>query len=129
MRKVDLIHPVFVEYSRKGQQAVNFLLQKKTGIVPNALYNKNIGWIDLVWGYIDTKGKRSSFGLAKIEKYHKEVLPNLSDILKNLPLKSKSNNRIILEDKKYRAVISLASFEGENQWLLTAFEFKKIVSR
>ena len=124
MKKIDLITPTFYEYSRKGQEAVNFLLKKKKGIVPNALYNKHVGWIDLVWGHIDDKGKRSSFGLAKIKRYHPSVLKDLAEIIKRLPVKSRSQNRVILENEEYRAVISLATFEDENQWLLTAFEIE-----
>jgi len=118
--ELRLVQPSFKQYQRKGQLAVNFLLRKKIGEVPKAIYNKNVGWIDLVWGYEGTENS-DGFGLSKIYKYHKEVVSKLSNIIKSLPVKRRSKNRIILENNQYRVVIAMATFEGENMWLLSAF--------
>ena len=77
----NLFGQIFKNYERKGQEAVNFLMIKQTGEVPNALYNKHIGWIDLVWGYEGTK-RSDGYGLSKIKKYHPEVVKKLAEIVK-----------------------------------------------
>jgi len=111
-------------YRRKGQIAVNFLYRKKQGQIKDALFHKKIGWIDIVWGYAGT-GNKDGWGLAKIAKFHPEALRKLALIVKFLPIKTESNNRYILEDKKYRAIVSRDMNGKEKLWLLTAFEKKE----
>jgi hypothetical protein len=118
---MKIFGPVYSKYERKGQKAVNFLLKKKNGEVPNALYHKEIGWIDLVWG-IEGTGRSDGFGLAKIAKFHKTVLPVLAEKIAEMNVTSKSQNRIKLESKNYLCVVSFLYFESEKTWLLTMFE-------
>lgn len=120
-KKKGLFGTIHSEYSRKGQEAVDYLLKVKEGEVPNALYHKEIGWIDLIWGYAGT-GDSDGFGLAKIVKYHKNTIPNLASILKELKIVTRSKNRIKLANNKYVILVSLLWIDKSKRWLLTAYE-------
>ncbi|MDR2905477.1 MAG: DEAD/DEAH box helicase family protein, partial [Helicobacteraceae bacterium] len=101
--------------------AIDLLLNEKQGEVKGALHNKHVGDIDLPWGEAGT-GKSDGWGLAKIEKFHPEVLDNLQEILSDMEIKSKSENRIRLESDRHSASVRL-DYNGEKKkWLLTAYE-------
>lgn len=126
MKKGDkniLFGTIHKQYSRKGQKAVDFLINAKEGEVPKAIYNSEIGWIDIVWGIEGTK-KSDGYGLSKIKKYHPSVIKNLADIIKQLKITERSSNRFKLENEKYFAAVSRVWFESEKTWLLTIFEKK-----
>lgn len=113
----------YKRYSRKGQIAVNFLFRKKEGEVPDAIFNRNVGWIDIVWGYTGT-AKSDGYGLSKIVKYHPEVISKLDSIIKTMKVKRETTNRVNLENKNYLAVIR-KEWDGKHKiWLLTAFKKK-----
>lgn len=61
----------------------------------SALHHKDIGDIDLVWGNEGT-GKGDGFGLSKLVKYHPEVLENLQEILDDMHIVDRTDNRIQL---------------------------------
>lgn len=119
-----LFGEIYYEYERKGQEAVNFLIKKKSGEVPNAIYHPEIGWIDLVWGIEGTK-KSDGYGLSKIVKYHSSVVPELANIFKTLSVVGRTNNRFKLENEKFVCAVSRLWFENKKTWLLTFFEKKK----
>jgi hypothetical protein len=118
---MKIFGPVYSKYERKGQKAVNFLLKKKNGEVPNAIYHREIGWIDLVWGNEGT-GRSDGFGLAKIARFHASVVPVLAERIAEMKVTSRTSNRIKLESKNYLCVVSFLYFESEKTWLLTMFE-------
>jgi hypothetical protein len=114
---------IYNQFKGKPQEAVEHLMNVKEGEVPGALSHKNIGDIDLVWGEEGTR-KSDGYGLAKIAKYHPEVLDNLQDSLDNMEIKSISNNRIKLESPSHEASVSLKWFDKDKTWLLTEYEKK-----
>lgn len=111
------------KYERKGQKAINYLVRVKEGEVPNAIYHPAIGWIDVAWGYAGTASS-DGYGLSKINKYHSNVVPKLEQIIKSLSIKSRSQNRVILENERYKAAVSFVWFDKQKTWLLTLFEKK-----
>lgn len=112
---------VFDAFIGKPAEAIAFLKKRKSGEAIGALYHPEIGDIDLVWGYEGT-GRSDGFGLAKLVKYHPEVVSNLQGILSEMVISSRSDTRIQLESSKYKAAIRL-TWDGEKKtWLLTAFE-------
>lgn len=117
------IGPTYKAYSRKGQVAVNFLLRKRAGAVPNAIYNRGTGWIDVIWGYEGT-GASDGYGLAKIAKFHPETVRKMAKIIAGMDVVSKTANRYKLESDKYSAAVSRLWFEEKKTWLLTVFEKK-----
>ncbi|WP_338083608.1 PBECR2 nuclease fold domain-containing protein, partial [Campylobacter cuniculorum] len=116
----------FSAFYHKGKEAINHLLKEKQGQVKGAFYREDLGDISLVWGEAGT-GKSDGFGLAKIAKYHPEVLEDLTQLIENLPLKKQTQNRITLEDEHYKAVIRNDFDAKKEKWVLTAFEKKESI--
>ena len=115
------------DFNGKTSEAISFLLKRKEGKAKNALYHKDIGYIDIVYGKEGT-AKSDGYGLAKIAKFHPEVLDNLQEIISSMTIVGKTKNRIQLESKKHKASIRL-DWNGESKkWLLTAFEKESDVS-
>jgi hypothetical protein len=74
-----------------------------------------------VWGK-EGKAQSDGFGLAKILKYHPEVLNDLQGILDDMHEVERTENRVQLESGKYKAAVRL-EWDGEAKtWLLTEFE-------
>ncbi|MDX8383580.1 MAG: LPD5 domain-containing protein, partial [Ghiorsea sp.] len=109
------------QFKHDAQGAIKQLMEDKGGEAVAALHHPDVGDIDLVWGKEGT-GKSDGFGLAKLVKYHPEVLDDLQGVLDGLKVKSKSKNRIILESVKHRVAVSL-NWKGEDKkWLLSSYE-------
>jgi hypothetical protein len=86
-----------------------------------SISSQKFGDINLLKGETPT-GKSTGFGMTKIEgKYGKGKLNNstISSIIDKLPVKSESANRIILEDSKFRIIIS-KDWKGQptKPWLM-----------
>ena len=111
----------YAEFYHDGVGAVNKLLAEKRGQVAGAFYRKELGDITLPWGEVGT-GKSDGWGLAKIEKFHPEVLGKLDELIKTLPIKKETDGRFQLENEIYKIGIR-KEFDGYKQnWVLTAFE-------
>lgn len=109
---------IYDQFRGKAKEAINFLMSRKEGEAIGALYHKDIGDIDLVWG-------NEKAGLMKIARKHPEMLEDLQSKLDAMDVASSSDNRIILESPIDRAVVSKNVFdEKDKQWLLTAYEKK-----
>jgi len=115
------------DFKGKTSEAISFLLKQKEGEAKNALYHKDIGYIDIVYGKEGT-AKSDGYGLAKIAKFHPEVLDNLQEIISSMMIVGKTKNRIQLESKKHKASIRLDWNGKSKKWLLTAFEKESDVS-
>lgn len=115
---------IYNQFKGKAKEAIRFLLGKKNGEAIGALYHKDVGDIDLVWGKEGT-GKSNGFGLSKLVKFHPEVLDDLQDIINDMEVVSRTDNRINLESKSHRAAVRLEWDGKKKNWLLTAFEKEK----
>ena len=114
---------IYDQFKGKVKEAIAFLMQKKDGEAIGALHHKDIGDIDLVWGEEGTS-KSDGYGLAKLVKYHPEVLDNLQEILNDMHVTQRSDNRIQLESDTHQASVRLTWDNQRKNWLLTAFEKK-----
>ena len=110
-------------YEGKAKEAIQKLMELREGEAIGALSHPEIGAIDLVWGNEGT-GHSDGYGLAKLVKYHPEVVDKLQEILNDMHIVSKSENRINLESEKYRAAVRLTWDDQRKTWLLTVFEKK-----
>ena len=117
---------IYTQFKGKSQEAIAYLLDKKSGEAVGALHHKEIGDIDLVYGKEGT-GHSDGYGLAKLAKYHPEVLNNLQDILNDMVVTKRSENRVQLESEKYQAAVRLKWDNKKKTWLLTMFEKKNSV--
>ena len=114
---------IYDQFKGKAKEAIAFLFKRKEGEAVGALYHPEIGEIDLVWGKEGT-GKSDGFGLAKLAKYHPEVLENLQEILNDMHVTQRSVNRVQLESDTHQAAVRLTWDNESKNWLLTAFEKK-----
>ena len=113
--------PIYNQFVGKPQEAIEFLINKKGGEATGALSHPEIGFIDLVWGVKGT-GASDGYGLSKLVAYHPEVVGNLQEILNEMHVTQRSDNRVQLESEKYQAGIRLTWNNESKTWLLTAFE-------
>ncbi|PAF41803.1 hypothetical protein [Helicobacter sp. 11S03491-1] len=98
----------YPEYYHDGKGAIEKLLQTKEGQVMGAFYHPDIGDITLVWGK-EGSAKSDGFGLAKIVKFHPEVVDKLDGII--------NNGRFILDEKQRPNIVSDNSIVGlRNDW-------------
>lgn len=116
--------PVFTQFKGNAQGAIKVLSELQDGEAIGALHHKDIGDIDLVWGNAGT-AKSDGFGLAKLVKYHPEVVEHLQEILDDMHIVKRSENRINLESDTHKAAVRLTWNKERKKWLLTAFEKKE----
>jgi hypothetical protein len=119
--KYGLFGPIFYQYKHKAALAIKKLTGLRDGEAREASYHQQIGYIDLVWGKEGTN-KSNGYGLAKIARYHPEVLQNMQQVFNELKVYHETQNRFQLRSDKYEAAVSKIWFENEKIWLLTVFE-------
>ena len=112
---------IYDQFRGKAKEAIHFLLQRKEGEAIGALHHPEVGDIDLVWGK-EGSGKSDGFGLAKLSKYHPEVLDKLQEILDEMKVIKRTENRVNLESDTHKAAVRLEWDGKRKNWLLTAFE-------
>ncbi len=104
-----------------GQEAINFLIENKSGEVPGAMNREGLGNIDFVYGQEGEQG----YGLAHILEYHPEILPYLVEIIEYGEIFKQAKDRVLVLKKvsegKGVAVIRLDWNGTRKQWLVTAF--------
>lgn len=119
--------PIYDQFRGRPKEAVTFLSDKKDGEAVGALSHPEIGSIDLVWGK-EGSSHSDGYGLSKLIKWHPEVVENLQEILNDMHITSRTENRVQLESDKYQAAVRL-TWDNENKtWLLTAFQKKNSAS-
>jgi len=118
--------PVFAQLRGKPRAAIALLLKLRTGEVPGALFHPEVGEIDLVWGEARQRG--AGYGLAKIERWHPEMLSRLPERLAAMRKLRETENTVILGSPDDEAVVRLNAFGTPKRWLLTAYEKVKPAS-
>lgn len=116
--------PVLTDFKGDTQGAIAKLMEMKSGEAIGALHHPDIGDIDLVWGEEGT-GASDGYGLAKLAKYHPEVLDDLQGILSAMKVTTRNKNRVNLESADHRAAVRLTWDSQAKHWLLTAFQKKE----
>ncbi len=116
--------PIYTEYRHDAQGAIAKLLETRNGEAVAALYHPAVGHIDLIWGDAGAN-KAKGYGLAKIDRWHPEVIGDLQGILSTLvedPKHPRNANTVQLENDGYRAAIGLNWKGAPKTWLLTQFD-------
>ena len=92
-----------------------------------SVLTKRFGSINLIKGKKPT-GKSTGFGQEKIEAKGLAMDDKqLVDLIENTPVKSETNNRIILEDNNYRILLSKDWFgKKANPWLMNIVSKKSV---
>lgn len=118
----------YAEYYHDGKGALQKLLIEKQGQVAGAFHRKDLGDIDLVWGEVTDKIKHKGYGLAHIIDKHPDLdLKLISEIVEKGEITQRENREksfnIVFKD--YILGLNKGfNKNGENQWIVTAFEKK-----
>lgn len=118
----------YTEYYHDGKGALQKLLIEKQGQVAGAFHRKDLGDIDLVWGEVIDKIKHKGYGLSDIIDEHPELDLNIiPEIIEKGEIAQRKNREksfnIVFKD--YILGLNKGfNKNGENQWIVTAFEKK-----
>lgn len=112
--------PIYDQFKGDAQGAIKHLIEQKTGEATAALHHPDVGDIDLVWGKEGTAAS-DGYGLAKLVKFHPEVLDDLQNIISGMSVASRSKNRIRLETPDHGAGVRLDWDGKAKKWLVTAY--------
>ncbi|WP_299262869.1 LPD38 domain-containing protein [uncultured Psychrosphaera sp.] len=113
--------PVYTEFKHDAKGAIEKLKQEQSGEAIAAISHHELGDIDLVWGK-EGSAKSDGFGLAKLVKYHPEVVDDLQNVINSMKVIKKTKNRAQLESKDHKGSVRLTWDNKKKHWLLTAFK-------
>ena len=97
----------FIEYTQRPTDAIEKLLKEKRGYVPEAMYRKDLGLIDFVWGVAGKEGTKEGYGLAHIIRCRTENSHDGVQFVKNIPSLIKYG-KLYHEDGAKKAFIETA---------------------
>ena len=121
--RINGFGPIYEDLRGDYPGAVRRLAQTQDGEVPGVLRHPEIGEISLPWGKAGTSVSDGA-GLAKLLKWHPEVVDDLPNLIEGMAIQSRTTNRVRLEAPDHMAVVRL-EYDGEaKSWLLTAYERK-----
>jgi hypothetical protein len=135
MSAENLFGPVYTQFKNKPREAILHLMRVKQGECVKALYRKDIGYIDIVWGKVTDKVKHTGYGLAHIIDKHgrefKQLGFKIEDVIPIIILfgnlkPSKTKEKYVLESDMFRVIIRKGNYSNkEKAWVLTAFYVSK----
>lgn len=125
---------IYTQFKDKPKQAIKFLMKVKGGECTNAIYRKEIGYIDIVWGENDPKTNKG-YGLKHIIEKHGESIKKLGFSIEDfipiiiqygeLSIKKSNDIKTILEGNSFRIVVQTVWNNKKKTLLLTAFDIRK----
>ena len=114
----------------KFKDAVNFLIDKKSGLLQNVFHRDEIGDISIGWG--DAPNDYNGRGLAHIIRKHidklgdfrdvEEMANVIEDVVEKGVVRKDSENTYAIEKGDYRVVIAK---DSDGNWILSAFDYKR----
>lgn len=122
--------PVFTQYRHNAKGAIAALRKAGGGVAIAALYHPEIGDIDLRWGTTSDDERAKGQGLAKLIRWHPEVLNDLQGFISSLEVHQRHSRVIHMRGRRgERAAIRIDLDGKTGHWLLTAYvQTKKRVS-
>lgn len=126
-------NPQYKQFKNKPVEAIKHLMKVKKGDCLQALYRKDIGYIDIVWGENDKNNK--GFGLKHIIEKHGDEIKQLGfKVEVFIPIivqfgelqKSKKEDKILLEGEMFRVVIYA---DSKKKFILTAFDLRPLAEK
>ena len=126
-------YPQYKQFKNKPVEAIKHLMKVKKGDCLQALYRKDIGYIDIVWGENDKNNK--GFGLKHIIEKHGDEIKQLGfKVEVFIPIivqfgelqKSKKEDKILLEGEMFRVVIYA---DSNKKFVLTAFDLRPLAKK
>lgn len=135
-------HPQYKQFKNKPVEAIKHLMKVKKGDCLQALYRKDIGYIDIVWGENDKNNK--GFGLKHIIEKHGDEIKQLGfKVEVFIPIivqfgelkKSDKPKRIELVGEMFKVVIKTEFREEKSnkridkKFILTAFDLRPLAKK
>ena len=127
---------VYSQFKGKPKEALKHLCAVKRGECPSAFYRDDIGYVDFVWGKPNDKQTgKGGYGLSHILTDHGDEIKDFNiDPLDFILLvlnfgklnKEGKKNRIYLEGKDFRLIVTTEWLGKPKQMLLTAFDLRPI---
>lgn len=124
--------PKYKQFKDKPKEAIKHLLKVKKGDALKALYRKDIGYIDIVWGENDPKTNKG-FGLKHIVEKHGDEIKQLgfkvedfipiTVLFGNYKVSDRRKNRVELKGEAFKIVIEKDAKKRKN-FVLTAFDLR-----
>ncbi|XAK38270.1 hypothetical protein AAID93_02680 [Campylobacter coli] len=118
----------YAEYYHDGKGALQKLLIEKQGQVAGAFHRKDLGDIDLVWREVIDKIKHKGYGLSDIIDKHPEldlnIIPEIIEKGEIVQRKNRERSFNIVFKDYILGLNKGFNKNGENQWIVTAFEKK-----
>lgn len=115
----------FKEFESKPEDAINHLLEVKSGQVINAMEKKGVGSIDFIYG-------NSQYGLAHIiERRDSDgydgvaFAKSLPALIKDADITIKNERRAILETKGEKIILGLVWDDMAKTWLISGYKKDK----
>lgn len=135
-------YPQYKQFKNKPVEAIKHLMKVKEGDCLQALYRKDIGYIDIVWGENDKNNK--GFGLKHIIEKHGDEIKQLGfKVEVFIPIivqfgelkKSDKPKRIELVGEMFKVVIKTEFREEKSnkridkKFILTAFDLRPLAKK
>ncbi|QFY42989.1 hypothetical protein F6R98_10485 [Candidatus Methylospira mobilis] len=114
--------PIYTQFKHNAKAAIAHLIKEQKGIAVAALYHPEIGDIDLVWGKTTDDARSKGTGIAKILRWHPEVLRDLQGFISSLHVHQRHGKKIHLTGNAgERAAVQVDYDQRNGHWLLTAY--------
>ena len=136
-------YPQYKRFKNKPVEAIKHLMKVKKGDCLQALYRKDIGYIDIVWGENDKNNK--GFGLKHIIEKHGDEIKQLGFKVEvfipiivqfgELKISNKNPCKIELVGEMFKIVISTKAYSNETNkmknktFILTAFDLRPLAKK
>jgi len=132
---------IYPQFKDKPKEAIKHLKKTQSGECTKALYRKDIGYIDVVWGENDPKTHKG-FGLKHIiEKHGAEIKQLGFEVEDFIPIvvqfgelkKTNLPDRIALEGKMFRIIIAKKAYRNgkvlDKTFVLTSFDLRPTIKK
>lgn len=136
--EVGIFGPIYRQFKNKPVEAIKHLNRLKDGDCVDAIYRKDIGFIDIIWGEVTDPIKHKGYGLAHIiDKHGKDIESlgfSIEQFIPTLILygdldESKQPDKLILKGHNFKVVISKKAYKNEKiinkTFVLTSFSMIK----
>lgn len=139
-KEVGEFGTIYTQFKNRPKEAIKHLKKVKEGECVNALYRKEIGYVDIIWGVPGTKKNDylDGFGLAHIIAKHGKELKQLGfEVEDFIPIvfafgKISINTntcKIFLDGETFRLIIKTTWNEAPKRYVLTAYDLRPITNK
>jgi len=133
--KTGIFGNIYTQFLNKPKEAIIHLMKVKNGECEKAFYRKDIGYVNIVWGFAGTKEKnyKDGYGLSHIKKVHEQEFNQLGFKIEDfIPIVfsfgklDKKKEKIFLSGESFRLILTTEWFSEKKTFILTAFDLRPI---